>query len=809
MFILGGIHKRIGRDVASSQKESGGNASTLYIPTKRTSPTHPQPSTPALNDEDINITIHCEGYWFSCRGRCTQERQLGIREERLQCFCDVSCELFQDCCADFDQYCSSSGISSQEAENPENEQWKCIRSESFSEAFGVWMISSCPRNWTSADIKERCASSRVPLYYSNHKDNLPVIDQNGNTYKNHYCAECNGITLTEVQSYNLQFGCDSPIPNEYGRNEIVKYLFNSCGQPYWQPPEGAARRYCHSVRSNDYCSDNSVSAKVQQKCLNGSLRIVFQDGLIPRNFFNQYCALCSYVKEFRCGPGPFKSGGDISLAKPFSLVMDLDISDSGAEETKVRKLKISCRERHVYDFYLQACRPGLNPSDVTFARSKIFSVNVWMRSMFAGWPWSPLVTESNFKKAIANKLNINETVVFVMDIGNPLGPVTNVIFNVNINPAIQNNISARTMNLTMDTLSVVLNGAKFTFFKVSVKPFQCTVIETYHPNEYEFEGNSVKIIDTGEVFQEANFYTNETEWINGSLVPVGILSVWKLKQPPMNCSGIFVGLTEDEYIILSNGSLYRNISRELFQLGSFHLINETMWVCANFSQMYGERFTNVGGSSAQDDIILVLLTYVGLSLSIVCFVLVLVTFTIFKELRTLPGIYLMNLCLAHLLANLVYLATGYVDAEVACKIIAVLLHCFFLVSFMWMSIIAFETWHVFSKIRVQHKSPNKRERCCTLLRRIALGWLGPFIFILVCVALDQSNAVVFQYGSVKGCWINSTYANLLFFVLPVALSLSVNSVFFCLDCKSHQTDQQTDAKSHTSSTEPPNYSRFS
>ena len=52
--------------------------------------------SPTLNNDDVNITMLCESYWFSCRGRCTQERELGGTEERLQCFCDHSCEMFQD-----------------------------------------------------------------------------------------------------------------------------------------------------------------------------------------------------------------------------------------------------------------------------------------------------------------------------------------------------------------------------------------------------------------------------------------------------------------------------------------------------------------------------------------------------------------------------------------------------------------------------------------------------------------------------------------------------------------------------------------
>ena len=764
-----------------------------------TLPTPQQSSSQGFDDADINITMNCEDYWLSCRGRCTPERELGITVARLQCFCDVSCEFFQDCCADFDHYCSLSGKST-ELETPDKKQWKCIGGQTRNKAYGVWMISSCPTIWTDAIIKERCGKTGVTLSEIDYKDHLPVVDQNGTTYNNFYCAQCHGRTLSELTFYNLKFDCDTLIPNGYSKTEILKFLFYSCGAPHWLPPEDKARRYCHYVSSRQYCLDDSLSTKVKQKCLNGSLRIVYKGGAVPNNFFNPYCALCSFANNVSCGPGPFKIGSDTSVAPPFSLVMDLDFSDNEVpmEKSKVRTLKISCRKDHVYDFHLQVCRPGLKPTDLTSERSIIFSVNVWMRSLFAGYPWNPLVTVKNFKNAISKKLKINETMVSGIAIGNPLGPVTSVVFNINFSTADQTNVSTlRTLNLTMNYLSLVLNGAEFTVFKVVVKPFRCSRIETYYPNEYTFEGKAIKVTPTGELLQNDDFFTNETEWINGSLVPIGILSV--CKQPLLNCSGIFIGLTKEEYAIFSNGSLYRNISMELFEPTRFQSMNGTIWVCTNFSPFHEESVTDAPDGKTDHDLVLVILTYVGLSLSIFSFVLVLGTYTLLKELRTLPGFYLLNLCLAQLIMNVFYLQTGNVATKVACTVVAILLHYFFLVSFTWMSIIAFETWKVFSKIRVPRGNPSRREKCVHLSRRIALGWFGALVFVVVCVSLDQSNVVAFHYGGAKGCWINSTYANLYFFILPVAVFLLFNSVFFVLTVKSiRQTNNQTRRAMHQS-----------
>ena len=769
---------------------------TSTISQKTSTPTVPYPplppTPPNVNEEDsLNITMNCDSYWFSCRSRCTQERELGGTEERLQCFCDNSCEFFRDCCADFDQYCSTSGISAQVAWNPDgNDLWSCISAHSsFTRAAGMWMISSCPRNCTQAEIKENCSQDLHPLF-DNLRDIVPVIDKKGNTYKNHYCARCHGLNLTDLTFYSFKLLCDFPVPKGYRRKDILKFLSRFCGRSTWRPPTGAARRYCHRVESNRYCWDSSLPKKVQQKCLNGSLRLVYSGGNYPRTFFNPYCALCSYIKDIKCGPGPHPSGSDGALAKPFSLVMDLDFLDLNqdlGDAPKVLGLKVTCPDQgHVYDFYLEVCRPGIAPSDVTRtsfqSREKVFVVSIWMRSkVWALDPFWPLITKDGFKEAIARKLNMNKTQISNISIGNRMGPVSTVVFNINTNPAIQKNVSAQTLQTAMSSLSIILNYvANFTFFKVVVKPFRCAIVETFHPNKYKFEGNAVKVTITGEVFQESDYYTNETEWINGTVVPVGLLTV--CKQPGLNCSGNLVGLNESEYVISSNGTLYRNISRELFQPGTFLFINDTVWVCTQFSSIYEVPSTDevARQSEAKDDIVLIVLTYVGLGLSILSMILVLVTYSLFKELRTLPGINLMNLTLALLLVHLLFLATGHVEAKVACTIIAILLHYLFLVSFMWMSIIAFETWKVFSKSRIQHRDTSRKKKCFKLLRRIMTGWLPAFVFVVVCVALDQSNAVAFHYGGIKGCWINKSTANLFFFLVPVALFITFNIIFFVL-----------------------------
>ena len=179
--------------------------------------------------------------------------------------------------------------------------------------------------------------------------------------------------------------------------------------------------------------------------------------------------------------------------------------------------------------------------------------------------------------------------------------------------------------------------------------------------------------------------------------------------------------------------------------------------------------------------VLEILTYVGLSVSSFSFLLVLVTYSLFKQLRTLPGINLMNFSMAHLLADLLFLLAGSAT-KLTCTIIAILMHYFFLASFTWMSFIAFETWRTFSTICIQRRNLTRREKCLSLMRRIAVGWLPAFAVVAVCVALHLFDADMFLYGatSTKFCWINNRTALLFVFALPVFIAILFNIVLFSL-----------------------------
>ncbi|KAK3700227.1 hypothetical protein QZH41_003999 [Actinostola sp. cb2023] len=240
---------------------------------------------------------------------------------------------------------------------------------------------------------------------------------------------------------------------------------------------------------------------------------------------------------------------------------------------------------------------------------------------------------------------------------------------------------------------------------------------------------------------------------------------------------------------MDNGSIFVNASRRLYDWSEYIWQNRSLYVCENFTSVY---FTKVRVSEDEGEV-LSILTLVSMILSIVALVFVLVTYSLFTELRTPPGINLMNLSISILLAQLLWiLGSGQTDKPIACTVIAVLIHYFFLVSFVWTSIIAFDTWSAFAAKGRRSFTDSKHKRLIHCLRYMAVGWLSVMVFVAICIAIDQSDAVTIGYHSSKACWMANPWAILYFFAVPIALILLFNTVMYVLTMKAiHATTAQT------------------
>ena len=242
------------------------------------------------------------------------------------------------------------------------------------------------------------------------------------------------------------------------------------------------------------------------------------------------------------------------------------------------------------------------------------------------------------------------------------------------------------------------------------------------------------------------------------------------------CIGGLIVLRESEFKLLDNDTLlFRN---EAFEIVGY---NDTLpIICSNFSQN-GTIEQNMTVYSYPP--IFSVLTYVGCSLSVVGCVAVLLTYSLFRELRTLPGKILMNLA-STILATCLLIVIGIPIVSVTendelCEATAILLHWLILSQFSWMSIMSFELLQTLYRASHLHAVKDKSKRHKIFVLYFLTGWGIPLVFTLITVIVSYTTDVI-QYGRNGFCWIHHLSSLYAVFVAPVALSIVFNGIIFVI-----------------------------
>ena len=119
-------------------------------------------------------------------------------------------------------------------------------------------------------------------------------------------------------------------------------------------------------------------------------------------------------------------------------------------------------------------------------------------------------------------------------------------------------------------------------------------------------------------------------------------------------------------------------------------------VCLPFKNTFNKTEIKYGTNTTS--YALRILTLIGFSVSSICLILLLITYGLFQELRTVPGMNLMNLSLSMLLSHLTWLiGTSHFTGTKTCTVLAILEHYIFHVSFVAMYVISYHSCYVFSQ----------------------------------------------------------------------------------------------------------------
>uniref|UniRef100_A0A8C3F8C3 Uncharacterized protein n=1 Tax=Chrysemys picta bellii TaxID=8478 RepID=A0A8C3F8C3_CHRPI len=144
-----------------------------------------------------------------------------------------------------------------------------------------------------------------------------------------------------------------------------------------------------------------------------------------------------------------------------------------------------------------------------------------------------------------------------------------------------------------------------------------------------------------------------------------------------------------------------------------------------------------------------IITYMGLTLSLLCLFLAILTFLLCRSIRNISTSLLLQLCLCLFLADLLFLIPcpwALCLPQVACAVIAGLLHYLFLACFSWMFL---EGLHLFLTVR-NLKVMNYTSASLFKKRFMyPFGYGFPALVVAISAAVNPDG-----YGTSKHCWLS-------------------------------------------------------
>ncbi|XP_075433474.1 adhesion G protein-coupled receptor E5 isoform X3 [Ascaphus truei] len=166
--------------------------------------------------------------------------------------------------------------------------------------------------------------------------------------------------------------------------------------------------------------------------------------------------------------------------------------------------------------------------------------------------------------------------------------------------------------------------------------------------------------------------------------------------------------------------------------------------------------------------VLSLITQIGLSVSITCLALSIVTFVCCRSLRGTRNTIHTHLCVSLLLAHIIFLfGIRATHSRVVCGVVAGSLHAFYLASFCWMSLEGLELYLMLVTVFDSHYLKKRH--------LLALGYGVPTVIVIISAAINPEG-----YGTETHCWLSLKKHFIWSFLGPICVIILMNCGIFVL-----------------------------
>ncbi|XP_030350470.1 adhesion G protein-coupled receptor L2 isoform X16 [Strigops habroptila] len=172
------------------------------------------------------------------------------------------------------------------------------------------------------------------------------------------------------------------------------------------------------------------------------------------------------------------------------------------------------------------------------------------------------------------------------------------------------------------------------------------------------------------------------------------------------------------------------------------------------------------------ELLLTVITWVGIVISLVCLAICIFTFCFFRGLQSDRNTIHKNLCINLFIAEFIFLiGIDKTEYKIACPIFAGLLHFFFLAAFAWMCLEGVQLYLMLVEVFESEYSRKKYY--------YVAGYLFPATVVGVSAAIDYKS-----YGTEKACWLHVDNYFIWSFIGPVTFIILLNLIFLVITlCK--------------------------
>ena len=738
-----------------------------------------------------------------------------------ECYCDRACVHLGDCCLDYEASCLSGPKVMRNnygniLRNRMSPTAQCVYINITNKLINdLMVVSSCGNMTTTSTIMvDLCERPSVMNKF--HTTEIPVIFRNV-IYRNQYCAICNnpGENITDMTTAGVTFNCSNTTGSYYWHlsdrdtrydqnisNCEIQFNFSNVknfGDIYYRHTCWKKSRQAHVCNADvtdprfDFDYLRSTCEKYRARIYHSPSRTIYS---------NPHCAMCNGLTD--------------PLTMHYALVLhhvQFTFFKHFIMPLQLNKTFAVCAGDSLYDQKIGLCITPTCPHGHVGLRDKSCArLNMILPQMLSGKRdiriYIVISTENKELEYFDLEHIIKGIGVDVVGISTRQKPC-NILkvwnnwdtFISNISTCwIQETLSRSFADVAskVELFAATTNYSDELFFYSS----NSSQIDIFVFNQDADDSSGVCLQGSPKIRGDLVFLGNKTfpDTIPSTFLVMSTAQVYEFTETPVIISwhisdrwtnstaalvcepDIFscntVTFQANEYIDMGESFVvYNGTSQEVHirERNVLRLESNAIVLCLSMLSNLSGILRNNHDSQTTDSTVQTILTLIGNILSMACLVGTMITYCMFKEIRTRAGKCIMNLCGALFFAQLSFeMSRTFMLYREVCVAVAVFQHYTWLVAFLWTNVLAYDTSCTFADL----KQSNCVRNTCRLRCFAVCAWGLPAVFVAFCLGIDFGTKLPLSYGNKNICWISGPRAIEYYFATPLAVVIIANAVLF-------------------------------